>query len=76
MLANGSVALKSCENPVDFGVWDNQLVWTYSTSHLSEELGDQAVLLIGAVNVQRFKKQFLLNFDQASYLSQITKDSI
>ena len=65
---SGTVEL---QNPVDFGIWDNELVWTYSTSHLSEELGDQAVLLIGDTNVQRFRKQFLLNFDQASHLTEI-----
>jgi len=59
------------QNPVDFGVWDNELVWTYTTSHLSEELGDQAVLLMGETNVQRFRKQFLLNFDHASRISEI-----
>ena len=65
---SGTVEL---QNPVDFGIWDNELVWTYSTSHLSEELGDQAVLLIGDTNVKRFRKQFLLNFDQASHLTEI-----
>lgn|GEM_PF-5734755 len=59
------------QNPVDFGIWDNELVWTYRTSHLSEELGDQAILLIGETNVQRFRKQFLLNFDHASRISEI-----
>jgi hypothetical protein len=59
------------QNPVDFGIWDNELVWIYRTSHLSEELGDQAILLIGETNVQRFRKQFLLNFDHASRISEI-----
>lgn len=59
------------QNPVDFGIWDNELVWTYRTSHLSEELGDQAILMIGETNVQRFRKQFLLNFDHASRISEI-----
>lgn len=59
------------QNPVDFGIWDDELVWTYRTSHLSEELGDQAILLIGETNVQRFRKQFLLNFDHASRISEI-----
>lgn len=54
------------QNPVDFGIWDNEIVWTYQTSHLSEELGDQAILLTGEATVQRFRKQFLLNFDHAS----------
>tara|TARA_B100001142_G_C14330209_1_gene653785 strand:- start:78 stop:905 length:828 start_codon:yes stop_codon:yes gene_type:complete len=59
------------QNPVDFGIWDNELVWTYRTSHLSEELGDQAILLMGETNVQRFRKQFLLNFEHASRISEI-----
>ncbi len=59
------------QNPVDFGVWDNEVVWTYRTSHLSEELGDQAILLMGETNVQRFRKRFLLNFDHASRISEI-----
>ena len=59
------------QNPVDFGVWDSELVWTYTTSHLSEELGDQAVLLMGESNVQRFRKRFLINFNHASRISEI-----
>jgi len=59
------------QNPVDFGIWDNELVWTYRTSHMSEELGDQAVILMGESNVQRFRKQFLLNFDHALPISEI-----
>ena len=59
------------QNPVEFGVWDSDLVWTYTTSHLSEELGDQAVLLIGETNVQRYRKRFLINFNHASRIPEI-----